>query len=123
EKGPRVKAREEADGYEITDEQYSLGFDAHKDGALIDVLTDSPAARSGLAPGMKLVAVDGRRYSRKVLEDALRLGKGSGQPVALPRSPRSRPSSSGSRSAAATPGKGGPPRPGGRGRGGRGEPG
>jgi predicted metalloprotease with PDZ domain len=83
EKGPRVRAREDADAYEITDELFSLGFDAHKDGALIDVLTDSPAARAGLAPGMKLVAVDGRRYSRKVLEDALRLGKGSGQPVAL----------------------------------------
>ena len=83
EKGPRVKAREDADAYEITDELFSLGFDAHKDGAIIDVLTDSPAARAGLAPGMKLVAVDGRRYSRHVLEDALRLGKGSGQPIVL----------------------------------------
>jgi predicted metalloprotease with PDZ domain len=83
EKGPHVKAREEADAYEITDEQYSLGFDAHKDGVIMDVLTDSPAARAGLAPGMKLIAVDGRRYSRKVLEDALRLGNGTGQPVAL----------------------------------------
>jgi len=83
EKGPRTRAREHADSYGITDERFSLGFEARKDGSIVDVIGDSPADRAGLAPGMKLVAVNGRRYSREVLEDALRLGKERAQPVEI----------------------------------------
>jgi predicted metalloprotease with PDZ domain len=83
EKGPRTRAREEAESYGITDERFSLGFEARKDGSIVDVLGDTPADRAGLAPGMKLVAVNGRRYSREVLEDALRLGKERSQPVEI----------------------------------------
>jgi len=83
DKGPRTRAREHAESYEITDERFSLGFEARKDGSLVDVLADTPADHAGLAPGMKLVAVDGRRYSREVLEDALRLGKEQKQPVEI----------------------------------------
>jgi hypothetical protein len=32
---------------------------------------------------MKLVAVNGRRFARKVLEDAIRASKGSKQPIEL----------------------------------------
>ena len=41
-----------------------------------------PAA-AGLAPGMRLVAVDGRKYSKDVLLDALRLGAASGDGMEL----------------------------------------
>jgi predicted metalloprotease with PDZ domain len=83
EKGPRLKAQENADSYDLTDERFSLGIQVRKDGSIVDVLGGTPADRAGLAPGMRLVAVDGRRYSREVLEDALRLGKGRAQPVEI----------------------------------------
>jgi predicted metalloprotease with PDZ domain len=76
DKTPRLKARESED--EITDARFSIGIILDKEHRLVDVLGDSPAAKAGLAPGMKLVAVDGRKYEREILEDALRAaGKGS----------------------------------------------
>jgi len=56
---------------ELTDYRYSLGFRVAKGGTLPDVLPDSPAARAGMAPGMKLIAVDGRLWTRDALDDAL----------------------------------------------------
>ena len=39
-----------------------------------------PSAKAGIGPGMKLVAVNGRRYSADVLRDALKSAKnGNGQ--------------------------------------------
>jgi len=62
---------------------YSLGFTAGEDGKLDDVIVGSPAYRSGLGPGMKLVAVNGRKWSTPVLRAALRAAQGSGQPIEL----------------------------------------
>jgi len=83
EKGPRLKAQESAEAYNLTDERFSLGIEVGKDGSVVDVLGGTPADRAGLAPGMKLVAVNGRRYSRQVLQDALRLGKGGARPIEI----------------------------------------
>jgi predicted metalloprotease with PDZ domain len=57
--------------HERTDYRYSLGFRVGKGGTIPDVLPDSPAARAGMAPGMKLIAVDGRLWTRDALDDAL----------------------------------------------------
>jgi len=42
-----------------------------------------PAAKAGLAPGMRLVAVDGKKYTLYVLRDAIRLAKRSTTPLQL----------------------------------------
>ncbi len=47
------------------------------------MIPGSPADRSGAAPGMKLVAVNGRRFSREVLRDAIRETKTRSQPAEL----------------------------------------
>ena len=73
DKPPLLKSREDVD--DITDARFSLGILVNKDAVLEDVLGGSPAARAGLAPGMKMVAVNGRRFTRRVLEDAVRLAK------------------------------------------------
>ena len=62
---------------------YSLGFEIRDDGELADVLHASPAYLAGLGPGMKLVAINGRAWSREVLADALRASKGSDRPIDL----------------------------------------
>ena len=68
------RAREEAAG-KITDVRYSIGFAVGEDGLIPDVVPDSPAARSGVGPGMRLLAVNGRRWSRDVLREAIRASK------------------------------------------------
>jgi predicted metalloprotease with PDZ domain len=65
------------------DAQDSLGFNVREDGTLPDVIPGSPAYLAGLGPRMKIVAVNGRRFSPPVLLDALKAAKGNTQPIDL----------------------------------------
>jgi predicted metalloprotease with PDZ domain len=65
------------------DASYSLGFVVREDGVLSDVIYGSPAYAAGIGPGMKLVAINGRAWSRDVLLDALRTSKDSQQSIDL----------------------------------------
>jgi len=49
----------------------SIGIDVEKDATILDVLPDSPAYQAGLGPRMKIIAVDGRAYSKDVVEEAI----------------------------------------------------
>ena len=62
---------------------YSLGLTADEKGVLGDVLWDGPAFNAGLAPGMTLVAVNGRQYSGDELKEAVKAAKGGQAPVEL----------------------------------------
>ena len=64
------RAAEET-GHEV-DARFSLGFTVDEDGNIPDVVPGSPAARAGVAAGSKLVAVNGRRYSRDLLRESIR---------------------------------------------------
>jgi predicted metalloprotease with PDZ domain len=55
-----------------TDLQYSLGFDLRDEGAIItNIVPGSPADAAGIAPGSQLLAVDGRKYSKDLLQSTL----------------------------------------------------
>ena len=69
--------------YRTADLRYSIGVVLAEDGRISDVIPGSPADRSGAAPGMKLVAVNGRRLSREVLREAIRETKTRSQPAEL----------------------------------------
>jgi predicted metalloprotease with PDZ domain len=56
---------------ELTDAGYSIGIRVKEDGELQDVIPGTPAYEAGIAPGMKLIAVNGRRFSPDVLRDNL----------------------------------------------------
>jgi predicted metalloprotease with PDZ domain len=56
----------------MTDVRYSIGLAVRPDGTIPDVIPGSPAAAAGVGPGMKLVAVNGRQWSREILRDAIR---------------------------------------------------
>ena len=63
---------------------WGAGFSvADKDGRLLDVRWDGPAFKAGLAPGMQIVAVNGRQYSAESLRDALTDAATSKQPIDL----------------------------------------
>ncbi len=66
-----------------TDFSYSLGFSVGSDGRFGDVIVGSPAYQAGLGPGMKLVAVNGRKWSAAILRAALKTAQGSDQPIEL----------------------------------------
>ena len=65
------------------DLSFSLGLVLTKDGVVVDSTLDMPAYQAGIGPGMKVVAVNGRRYSADAIRDALRLGRDSKEPLEL----------------------------------------
>ena len=50
---------------------------------LDDVEVGSPAYKAGVGPGMKLIAVNGRRWSPEVLHAAIKAAKEAHQPIEL----------------------------------------
>jgi predicted metalloprotease with PDZ domain len=54
------------------DVSYSLGFQVNEDSSIGDVIQGSPAAEAGIIPTMKLIAVNGRGYTREILRSAIR---------------------------------------------------
>jgi predicted metalloprotease with PDZ domain len=62
---------------------YSIGLELREDGGINDTIEGMPAAKAGIGPGMKLIAVNGRQYSPDVLRDALKTGKDSSSPLEL----------------------------------------
>jgi len=68
---------------EYVDASYSLGFVVMKDGEFKDVTYGSPAYAAGIGPGMHLVAINGRAWSKDVLHDVLSASKGNNQPIEL----------------------------------------
>jgi len=80
--------RAEEDSEHAVDVSFSLGFGVHAPGTdeantVIDVIPGSPAATAGIAPGMHLVAVNGRRWSPDILRGAIRSAKNSKEPMEL----------------------------------------
>jgi len=63
--------------------RYSLGLELGADGIIADTIEGMPAALAGIGPGMKLVAVNGRRFSSEVLKDALKAAKDGTTPIEL----------------------------------------
>jgi predicted metalloprotease with PDZ domain len=62
---------------------YSIGLRLEADGRIIDTIEGLPAATAGIGPGMKVIAVNGRKFSEDVLRDALRTAKHSQEPLQL----------------------------------------
>jgi predicted metalloprotease with PDZ domain len=69
--------------FKFHDFSYSLGFSLGEDGKLSDVIVGSPAYQAGVGPGMKIVAVNGRKYSNDLLHAALKTAQGNDKPIEL----------------------------------------
>jgi predicted metalloprotease with PDZ domain len=80
-RSPMVKAME-SDGKRL-DARYSVGLLLREDGSIVDMIENMIAAQAGIGPGMKVIAVNGRRFSTDVWRDALRSSKASKDPLEL----------------------------------------
>jgi predicted metalloprotease with PDZ domain len=76
-----VRAKE--DDRNTVNAAYSIGLWLTEDGSITDTVEGLPAAQAGIGPAMKLIAVNGRKFSPDVLRDALRQGKDGSSAVEL----------------------------------------
>jgi predicted metalloprotease with PDZ domain len=65
------------------DQSSSIGMTLGPDGEIGDVVLGTPAYKAGIGPGMKLIAVNTRRFSPKVLDEALSASKKPGHAITL----------------------------------------
>jgi predicted metalloprotease with PDZ domain len=66
-----------------TTRDWSIGFAVDKNDTIIDTVEERAAARAGVGPGMKLVAVNGRRYTAEVLDAAIAEAHAAHKPIEL----------------------------------------
>ena len=67
----------------FTDLSFSLGLNLGADGVINDVLPGTPADQAGIGPAMKLVAVNGRRWTADNLRAAVKTAATNSAPVEL----------------------------------------
>jgi len=73
--------------FRTIDASFSLGLristEGGENGALMDVIPGTPAAEAGLAPGMKIVSVNGTQFSAQVLADAIHAAQGNKKAITV----------------------------------------
>ena len=62
---------------------YSIGIQVGEDGSVMDSIVGGLAFKAGITSGMKVVAVNGRVYTRDLLNDAIKASKDSKNPIVL----------------------------------------
>ncbi len=73
---------ENSDGKKL-DARYSLGLSLNDEGIVKDTIEGMIGAKAGIGPGMKIVAVNGRRLSSDTWRDAIRASKNNSSPIEL----------------------------------------
>lgn len=81
QKNAAMDAAEKSGG--SLDLSFSLGMIVTKEGDIRDVIPGSPAYAAGLGPGMKVIAVNGRKWSKDQMRSALRAGLVGTQPLVV----------------------------------------
>ncbi len=76
-------AKERARTRHSFDARYSIGVSASSSGTVSDVLTDSPAAKAGLAPSDTIVAVDNREFASDDFDGELKADEKTTAPMVL----------------------------------------
>jgi predicted metalloprotease with PDZ domain len=65
------------------DLSFSLGMILSKEGDVRDVIPGSPAYAAGLGPGMKVIAINDRKFSKDVMRAALKTSVHEQRPIAI----------------------------------------
>lgn len=65
------------------DRQWSIGLRLGKDADIVDVIEGRAAAAAGAAPGMKVIAVNGKKFTMEGLDAAIVAAQSSHKPIEL----------------------------------------
>ena len=76
-----MRARE--DEHKYVNALFSVGMIVGEDGEVEDTVEDMAAAKAGIGPAMKIIAVNGRAFTVQAFRDALAEGKTSKDPLQL----------------------------------------
>jgi predicted metalloprotease with PDZ domain len=80
-RSPMTRAWE--DDHRMLNAAFSVGLIIKENGEIEDTIEGMDAAHVGIGPGMKIVAVNGRRFTPQLFRDALHEGKNASQPLQL----------------------------------------
>ena len=80
---PSEMLNDAAGAFHFVPAGFALGLNLHDDGAISDTIEGELAAKAGIGPGMKVVAVNGRRFAPEVLRDAIKSAKTNTTPIEL----------------------------------------
>jgi len=80
-RSPLIENWEEERKY--IDARFSIGLDVLWDGEIVDTIEGMAAAKAGIGPGMKIIAVNGKRMGKYTFHDALQATKTSNSPLEL----------------------------------------
>ncbi len=80
---PHPSAVGPRESQKMLDLTVSLGLRLNSEGVVVDVVPDLAAAQAGLAPEMKLLGVNGRKFSPDALRQAVQASKSSTEPLEL----------------------------------------
>jgi len=72
-----------AGAYHFVPSAFSIGLNLNDDGGIVDTIEGEVAAKAGIGPGMKLLAVNGRRFTPEILRDAIKRAKNGSAPIEL----------------------------------------
>jgi predicted metalloprotease with PDZ domain len=62
---------------------YSLGMRISGEGSIADVRWNGPADKAHVAPGQKIIAINGQVFSPELLHEAIKAAKGNTEPIKL----------------------------------------
>ena len=80
---PSEMLNNSAGAYHFVPAAVAIGLEVREDGAINDTIEGMPAAKAGIGPGMKVIAVNGRHFSGEVLRDAIKAAKTGTVPIDL----------------------------------------
>jgi predicted metalloprotease with PDZ domain len=80
-RSPMMRAWE--DDHRTLNAAFSVGLITKENGEIEDTIEEMDAAHAGIGPGMKILAVNGRRFTPQLFRDALHEGKNASQPLQL----------------------------------------
>jgi predicted metalloprotease with PDZ domain len=83
DENPSEMMTSSAASYHFVPAAFSIGLVLNDDGLISDTIEGELTAKAGIGPGMKVVAVNGRRFSADVLRDALKSAKTGTAPIEL----------------------------------------
>jgi len=83
DENPSEMLSAEAGASRIVPAGLALGLNLNGEGQITDTIEGEIAAKAGIGPGMKVVAVNGRRFSPEVLRDAIKAAKTSRDTIDL----------------------------------------